>query len=242
MKSATKYTLLTISLAILSACGGGENDDNTINPSPAEGFWRGSTSTGYNTAIVVLENGEIWGIYTSGETVNGALYGTSSVKGNIFSAAGYDFNLTQWAVFQSTLEGVVVPQSTIRVTSKNGTTANLNYYQGYNTPATQAAIAGSYTVKAISAKGRADNVTMTISNTGVLSLPGVGCSADGKVTPRASGKNVYDITVRFTGNSCALGNGSTASGIFILDGTTAVSLALIPSKQDGFIGFGIKNS
>ena len=50
----------------------------------------------------------------------------------------------------------------------------------------------------------------------------------------------------FNGNSCALGDGGTASGIFILDQSetpnVAVSMALTPSKQDGFIAFGEKTN
>lgn len=200
------------------------------------------TSTGYNAGVVVLENGETWGLYTSGNTVYGALYGTSTGSGSTFSASGSDFNLQRWAVTPGSLNGTVVPQSTIRAISGGGTTVNLTYDPSYNTPATQAAVAGSYTVNGISATARADNITMTISSTGVLSVPGNGCNASGTVTPRSGGKNVYNISVVFTGNNCALGNGGTASGIFILDGTLALSLALTPNKQDGFIAFGRKNS
>jgi hypothetical protein len=48
----------------------------------------------------------------------------------------------------------------------------------------------------------------------------------------------------FIGTNCALGNGGTASGIFILNqsesSNVAVALALTPSKQDGFIAIGEK--
>jgi hypothetical protein len=48
----------------------------------------------------------------------------------------------------------------------------------------------------------------------------------------------------FIGTNCALGNGGTASGIFLLDQrenpNVAVAMALTPSKQDGFIAIGEK--
>jgi hypothetical protein len=240
MQKSIQQMLASASIVLLTACGGGGG--GTPVAGTAEGYWTGTTSTGYNAAVVVLENGETWGLYTSGNIVYGALYGTSTGTGNTFSASGSDFNLLNWAVSQGSLSGTVVPQSTIKATSNYGTTVNLTYSNSYNTPATQAAIAGTYTVKGISATSNADNVAMTISSTGVLSVPGVGCNAAGTVTPRSSGKNVYNISVTFTGNNCALGNGGTASGIFILDGTLATSLALTPNKQDGFIAFGRKNS
>ena len=71
-----------------------------------------------------------------------------------------------------------------------------------------------------------------------------GCPTLGTVLPRSSGKNIYNINVTFTGTNCALGNGGTASGIFVLDRTVtpniALTLALTPNKQDGFIGIGTK--
>jgi hypothetical protein len=241
MKNTIKLTLAASAVALLAACGGGGGSSAPV-AGTAEGFWEGTTSTGYNAAVAVLENGETWGLYTSGNTVYGALYGTSTGSGSTFSASGSDFNLLNWAVTSGSLNGTVVPQSTIRAVSGGGTTVNLTYDSSYNTPATQAAITGTYTVRAISATGSADDVAMTISSTGVLSVPGVGCTASGTVVPRPSGKNVYNISVTFTGNNCALGNGGTASGIFILDGTLAISLALTPNKQDGFIAFGLKNN
>lgn len=242
MKNTINLILCVSAVTVLTGCGGGGGGGGTPVAGTAEGYWIGTTSTGYNAAIVVLENGETWGLYTNSNIVYGALYGTSTGTGNTFSASGSDFNLQNWAVSQGSLSGTVVPQSTIRATSNYGTTVNLTYSSAYNTPATQAAIAGNYTIKGISATGSADNVAMTISSTGDLSVPGQGCNAAGTVTPRSSGKNVYNISVTFTGNNCALGNGGTASGIFILDGTLATSLALTPNKQDGFIAFGLKNS
>lgn len=242
MKNMLKKLLYVTTIGFLAACGGGSGGGVAPVAGTAEGFWEGTTSTGYNAAVAVLENGETWGLYTSGNTVFGALYGTSTGSGSTFSASGSDFTLLNWAVTSGSLNGTVVPQSTISAVSGAGTTVNLAYDSSYNTPATQAAIAGTYTVKAISATGSADNVSMTISSAGALSVPGADCTASGTVVPRPSGKNVYNNSVTFTGNNCALGNGGTASGIFILNGTLATSLALTPNKQDGFIAFGRKNS
>jgi hypothetical protein len=85
---------------------------------------------------------------------------------------------------------------------------------------------------------------MTITAAGLVTVQGTTCSASGNVAPRASGKNVYNISMTFNGTNCALGNGGTASGIFILDQSespnVAVAMALTPYKKDGFIAIGAK--
>ena len=141
MKNTIKLTLAASAVALLAACGGGGGDTAPV-AGTAEGFWEGTTSTGYNAAVAVLENGETWGLYTSGNIVYGALYGTSTGSGSTFSASGSDFNLLNWAVTSGSLNGTVVPQSTIRAVSVGGTTVNLTYDPSYNTSATQAAVAG----------------------------------------------------------------------------------------------------
>ena len=87
---------------------------------------------------------------------------------------------------------------------------------------------------------------MTITVGGLVTVVDSNCSASGNIAPRASGKNVYNISMTFKGTNCALGDGGTASGIFILDQSetpnVAVSMALTPSKQDGFIAFGEKTN
>ena len=95
----------------------------------------------------------------------------------------------------------------------------------------------------ISVGGRVTDVLMTISTGGAVSVTGMTlCSASGSVVPRSSGKNIFNISLTFTGSNCALGNGGTASGIFYFDSVseTAIALALTPSKADGFIAVGGK--
>ncbi len=100
MRKTIKVILATASVALLAACGGGGGGGGGGTPTAgnAEGFWNGTSSNGYDVAVAILENGETWGIYTSGGVIYGALYGTSSSTGNTFSANGSDYNLTNWTV------------------------------------------------------------------------------------------------------------------------------------------------
>ena len=237
----SKFMITASMLIFLSACGGGGDDISTPSAGTAEGFWSGLASNGSNLALVVLENGETWGLY-GGDKYSGAFYGQSTGTGNTFTASGSDFNFNNWSVTSGTVKGTVVQKSTINATSSQNVSVNLKYESSYEIPASLTAAAGNYSVTGISANGSATDVPMTITVGGLVTVVGVNCSASGKIAPRASGKNVYDISMTFNGNSCALGNGGTASGIFILNKSVtpnvAVSMALTPSKQDGFIAFG----
>ena len=244
-----KFKLLTGTavFSLLSACGGGGGGGEATSGT-AEGIWVGSSSTGYRVALAVLENAETWGVYYTRNNgyivIYGALYGTSNGTGNTFSSTGSDFNLLKWSVVNGSVTGTVVPKSTINAVATSGATVSLTYSTTYDSPALLSTIAGSYIMNAVSASGTSSNAPMTIDANGAVRVVGNGCSAAGTVLPRSSGKNIYNINVTFTGTNCALGNGGTASGIFTLDRTVtpniALTLALTPSKQDGFIGIGTK--
>lgn len=245
MQTAIKGTLAASAVAILAACGVG-NDSSQQFAGNAEGFWRGTSSTGYEVSLAILENGETWGIYTNGTAIYGALYGRSTGTGTIFSASGSDFNLLNWSVTSGSYSGTVMARSTIQAVSNRGTSVSLAYDRSYDNAASLAAVAGNYTVSGVSASGSASSVPMSINSGGLVTVTGMtGCSASGAVVPRASGKNIYNIAMTFTGSNCALGNGGTASGILVLDQSVtpniALSLALTPNKQDGFIAVGSKN-
>jgi hypothetical protein len=66
-----------------------------------------------------------------------------------------------------------------------------------------------------------------------------GCSVSGTILPRASGKNVFNVSSTFTGNLCALGNGTTTTGVATLDSTTGVNrlfiMTLNGAKTDGYV-------
>lgn len=75
--------------------------------------------------------------------------------------------------------------------------------------------------------------------TGTVTLPASpGCS--GTLTPRASGKNIFNLRMTFIGPNCALGNGATASGVAVYDNGALLAMGLLPSQTAGFIFTGRK--
>lgn len=61
-------------------------------------------------------------------------------------------------------------------------------------------------------------------------------------TPRASGKNIYNLQLTFTGNYCALGNGTTVNGVATYDSVSRqlVAMGLNNAKSDGLIYIGTR--
>ena len=233
--SAIALTLL------LAACGGGGGGGSGTPASAgtAEGMWVGSTSTGYGVAMLVLENAETWGFYYSGSTTAGVLYGTSTGTSSSFNATGTDFNFYDRSSTSGSLTGTVVPGTSINATGSTGGSLSLAYDSTYNTPASLATVAGNYVGWGVTKSTPSQSVVFTINSAGAISSTGVNCSVAGSVTPRSSGKNVYNVSTTFTGSACALGNGTTTTGVATLVSLGSVNrlimMTLNSGKTDGYI-------
>lgn len=244
-------SLLAIGVvAALSACGGGGGDSGTtatpVTPvvvNTAEGLWTGPASTGYTVNMAVLENGESWGVYTSGSTIYGALNGTANGTGTTFSGTGKDFNFLTGSVTAGALTGTVVQKSSISASTNTGGTVSLTYDTAYDQPASLATLAGSYTYTGRTGAYILASNTLVISGTGTFTLSAAGCTTTGSLAPRASGKNIFNFTASFVG-ACALPTGTSVTGIAYLDTTTAPyrisALGLNAAKTDGIIVIGSK--
>jgi hypothetical protein len=187
----------------------------------------------------VLENAETWGFYYSGPTTAGVLYGTSTGSGSTFNATGTDFNFYTRTYSTGSLTGTVVPGSSISSRSTTtGGTISLIYDPSYNTPASLSAVAGNYTGWGVTKSTASSAVTFAISSSGAISAAGVNCVVSGTVTPRASGKNVYNVSTTFTGSGCAIGS-LTTTGVAVLTSSGGfnrlIMMTLNGAKTDGYI-------
>jgi hypothetical protein len=229
---------------VLTACGGGGDDA----PAPtvttaAEGFWSGTASTGTDVALAILENGETWGVYLSGNTIVGALYGQTSSAGSSLNGTGSDFNIPSRTVTPGSYSGTFTAKSTISVTTSNGGSFTGTYDPVYDATPSLASLAGTFSGTGVSATTAPQTASVTITPTGVITVPAsLGCSASGTASPRPSGKNIFNINVTFSGTGCALGNGGMASGIAYYDTVSGsvLVMALNSGKTDGFIYVGSK--
>lgn len=240
-----KRTLSIIGAAIfLTACGGGGNDA----PAPtvttaAEGFWSGTASTGTDVALAILENGETWGVYLSGNSIVGALYGQTASSGSSLSGAGNDFNIPSRTVTAGSYNGTFTAKSTISVTTSAGGLFTGTYDADYDVVPSLTNLAGAFSGTGVSGNTPVQGVSVNITSAGVITVPAsLGCSASGTASPRPSGKNIFNVSVTFSGSTCALGNGGTASGIAYYDtvSRSILVMALNSGKTDGFIYVGSK--
>lgn len=230
---------------VLAACGGGGDDDPSPPPTPAnasaEGFWTGKASTGTDVALVVLENGETWGFYASGGYIVGALAGNTSVSGSQVSGTGKDFDLTRRTVTPGSFSGTVTTKGSISIKTSYGATLTASYSSFYEQPASLATLAGSYTGQGVTGSAAVASTAVTITAAGQVTMPAVnGCGASGTAKPRSSGKNIFDLTVTFSGSTCALGNGATTRGVAYYESGKLLAMALNSAKTDGFIYVGSK--
>lgn len=249
----SKITLAisAVTVAILTACGGGGSDEvSTATPTPtapaantsAEGFWSGTTSTGFGVDLAVLENGDTWGVYYNSRTgeLVGAFNGTATSANGSISGSGIDFSST--GVITGTFSGGYVSKTSLNLSLSNGRTVAASYEAAYDQPASVASIVGTYNgyVSTRSAAGR-DSVTVA-SNGTLRSGSASTCLTTGTATPRASGKNVFDVALNFSGPSCLLGNGGSTRGVSYYDAATRqlIALTLNNGKTDGLIFLGTK--
>ncbi len=238
------FILISIALA---GCGGGGGGNSSTTPAPApvttaEGFWSGTASTGTKVALAILENGDTWGVYTSNNLIVGALHGTTTSSGTTLSGSGSDFNIPSKTITPGTYSGTFASKSSINVTTSIGSNFTGTYDASYDTAASLTSLSGTFSGSGVSGTTSAQSATVGISSLGVVSSTGIGCSAAGTVAPRPSGKNIFDVTITFTGTNCALGNGVVTTGVAYYDAVIrqVLVMALNSAKADGFIYVGVK--
>lgn len=94
----------------------------------------------------------------------------------------------------------------------------------YDTPATVGQITGSWTLRALDGS----SASVTISPPGSFTGTNAGCSISGTISPRPSGKNVFDVAV-ISGPAPCVAPGSVSVGIavsYLLSGSTTRELVV----------------
>jgi hypothetical protein len=242
--STMKYLAVTLGACALAACGGGEHEGQqsavltlVSAPASAEGLWIGSAASGAKVALAVLENGEIWSWLTTNNVPVGAIQGSISTSGNNFSGLGMDVDTPTAQVSSINYSGTFSSKSSLSLTTSAGRVLSTNYSAGYDQPASLTALSGSFTGSGVTGHAAAQFTRLGISSLGVISGTGTGCALSGTATARPSGKNIFNLSLTFTGVGCALSDGAVASGIASYDATTRqlYAMALNASKSDVFI-------
>jgi hypothetical protein len=259
--SKRPLTFALLTLTLLAACGGGGGggsgaaDDQASGqggsseikgPQSAEGYWSGTSSAGTTIHLAVLENGESWGIYTStqGSFVSGALQGQTQTEGAELTGTGRNYSFSTEGFSTGTLKAQVRTKTSLVTNSLAGFSATLAYNSGYDARATLADLAGRYLIFGRSGRDLIIPSHVDINAQGVFSNLENGCTRMGSLTPRASGKNIYNMTVSFSGACTSFASGTRLQGIAFLDKSVTPhrlrSLSLNGDKSDGAVIIGTK--
>jgi hypothetical protein len=227
--------------ALIAGCGGG--NDTSDQPDPpkqltAEGFWHGTSSTGYDVVLIALENGETWGLYTHNDGYGGALYGNTVYKGDgTFTGTGIDFSGEN--IISSVYSGKFVAKKSLTAVVEKNITITASYSEDYDLPPPSlASITGSYYGQIATGTTGTEDLNFSVSTTGKITLLSTGgCGGNGTIGARPSNKNIYDVSLSFNGTYCPLANGTTVTGVAIYDKSLKMMmiLALNSNKSTGII-------
>lgn len=173
----------------------------------------------------MLEDGTLWAVSgptTSAGMVIADIYkGTLTTSGTAVSGTLRDWLTSTGQSAAGTLTGSFVAGTSLDMTATASTGGGSSRVQlkspatstyNYGVAATLADLAGNW--PGFFTGG--DTGTIAVSTDGKYSTTtSAGCKFSGTMKPRASGKNVYDVTVAFGAAPCSLANG-TATGNAII--------------------------
>lgn len=233
--------LTTLSIATaLVACGGGGGGSSSDNSISAEGVWSGSSSSGYNFDLLVLENGDLYSIYgtLSGGVllVRGFDQGSSKMTGSTLNAniTEYDYSgtstgtVTAKVVTGTSLNGSAINSSgtsTVTFTSSPLSTAAATY--NYNTAPVISDVLGNWVGTVLDGSA----ATVSISAAGGITGNNQGCTFTGTASPRSSGKNIFNMTLTFGPSPCTY-PGQKVSGIALDYLLSSGKRQLLAAMQD----------
>lgn len=253
----TMFTVAAVAVTI-AACGGSDGDSTADVGSIPEGTWYGSIEkTGLETVLIVLDDGETWGLYADPYASDyryanaGVLYGEVRGQSNgRFSGSIRDFAIGD-GVYDGTLDGTFIERSEITATAR-GEEGEVTFSGSYDdwydqSPMSLEELAGTYNGIGVAGTansdvlGGGDDIPVTIDGAGNLLMPAdeTGCSASGTIAPRSNGKNVFDLSVTFHGASCVL---EAVRGIALAEDDGLVAMAINPSRDGGFLYIGGRGS
>lgn len=248
--NSIRFAIAAAALATLQACGGGGGGGSKSSPPAAnsspEGSWSGTAASRGNTldvVMVVLENGQYYGVYAQGGSAYGLLEGTGATSGANFSSSnGRDFPFGDTTFAPFSLSATFTPKQSISGTaqySSFASTFSVNYDIGYDTPASLNAVAGSYSGSVGSLAGTS-TVNLTIDTSGALTgTTSTGCQVSGTLAPRNSTTAVFNLTVHYDLATC--GTGITVTGIAGKSGAQGlVFAATLADRSDAFYGLATK--
>lgn len=205
MKTKFSHTLLACATAgLLTACGGGGDDDSVQQALPAQGLW----SNQYG-GVLVTPSGEFWGLeYAGSSACRWILYqGQASASGSSVSGSGSAYCGT--AKVNGTISGSFTSTSmtvTLSASGLGSQTVSLARQTIYDQSPSVAQFAGTYRSEL--------GTIVVVTSSGVFSGNSGGCSFTGTARPSDDGKNYFRFNVTY-GSGCSSLTGRSSSGVLV---------------------------
>ena len=246
----------------LVACGGGGSGGESTPvtapvpappPATAEGVYGGTLtgSTSPDFQLLVLENGDFYTLYGTNTSasfvVAGLIQGSGTSANNRFTSSNAaDFGFSP--AIPLTIDSTYASESKIisgtatsarnQVRFSGGPIPNSQYV--YESRAQLPAVAGNWSTTALDGS----NVQLAVSTSGTFTASSGGCTFSGTILPRPSGKNVFDVALRFGAAPCALA-GQSGAGLALVSPVSGGRAQLIvaatnTSRTSGTVIFGTR--
>ena len=229
MKSDKLWAAALLSCMLLIGCGGGHGNSGPnfrADRSLAQGLYDGTIvyddgpeQLRFNQQTVVLETGEFFIVYgNTYDTVfllDGFLHGTGQISDTSFDFYSYDLNdyffqdddNTIDAVYNGRLTASFSPGEFFNGSTEQadstadftGTVPRVAIYD-YNAAATLTSVAGDWNM--VDLLGNSLTVSVSGLDGSFAGIYPNACSFSGSLTPRASGKNVFNMTISFGPTPC----------------------------------------
>lgn len=214
--------------------------------SGAQGVYQGTTSTGFTIFNIVLDNDTWWGIYgnqgTGGLSPTGVIQAAGSASNGSFTSSSL-FNYTNAG---ATIATGSVSASYVGETSFSGTVTQTlsGATQVISFTGASPIGAGSYNYDQAASLGDiAGNWTMTqltgvtysvnFAQSGTFTATGNGCTITGTLTPRASGKNIFDVTLTVGASPCPFAGTSQTGAAFTYVSSGSTRQILLAATNSG---------
>jgi hypothetical protein len=238
-------TLLALTTALcLGAAAAASREEAASNTGDsAEGFWVATTPSGVHVKWGVLDNGDTWGIYDLDGTILGAFHGSTRSSQGVLHGTGQAFDIPSRTVHETSFTGTYVPRQAISITTSRGVGFSGRYVVGYDQPARLSELAGRFSGEGLSSLSPVRTMGLNVAASGAVALSSDhGCTASGTASPSPNGKNVFTMALQFSGRGCALGHGTTVSGIahFSTASGELFVLAMNAARTDGWLYLGAR--
>lgn len=245
MQVKSKFALSIVCASALVACGGGGSGApaNPSTPGQAQGVYSGSfSSSTFNPgkfSSLILDNDEYWTLYglegASGELiVYGLIQGQGAASSGSFSSGNLKDYYYDGTTGSGTLSATYTPgisfSGTVSTLGRSVSFAGAAPESGsssynYNTAATISSITGAWSGTNMSGVTSSYTIAANGTFSGVNQF---GCGFSGTVTPRASGKNVFDVALtNNTDVACGIASGLVGRGVALTTLLTGGSRQLI---------------